>query len=130
MKTRIEQELALIRSYYPDIEVQEKEGRVWVKKVNYPLPSGWNLEATEVAFNFPPGFPGNPPYGIYVPDSLLFNQKSALTGCQFTPPFEGNWGMISWTPDGIWKPNVNIVGGTNMLNFLKSFSDFFKEGIK
>lgn len=129
MTERIQQELALLRQYYPDIEVLEHSGMVWARIHRYKLPqnSRWSSEETAVAFNFQVGYPGTAPYGIYVPSNLAHaGNTSFLTGAQFPPPFEGSWSMLSWAPEN-WQPGADLVKGANMLHFVRSFSERFKE---
>lgn len=130
MNPRIAQELELIRKYYPNMIIANTDNLVWVKLPDYKLPSdiGWSKSVTEVVFNFPTGYPAAHPYGLYVPSDLSCNGQSAfLAGPQFPPPFEGNWSMISWAPLE-WRPTADLVSGMNMLNYIKTFSERFKEG--
>ncbi len=133
MTPRIEQELELIRKHFPNCEVKQSDGLIWVKIPGYKIPTGlgWNKTSTDVAFHFPIGYPGVPPYGLYVACNLLFNNNNVLGGVSLRPPFDGEWGLLSWTFDDTeWKSRLNpdIVRGINMLNFIHSFSDRFKEG--
>ena len=73
MEERIQQELALLRQRYPNLEYQE-QGQ-WVRIPDHRLPPGWDRLATDVAFQIPVGYPGTPPYGIYVPVGLTFEEK-------------------------------------------------------
>jgi len=71
MQGRIDTELALLRKFNAAIEYVS-QGQ-WVRLLRHPLPPGWNRSETAVAWQIPPGYPGTPPYGIYVPAGLLFN---------------------------------------------------------
>lgn len=129
MEKRIEQELALLRRYYPNLEYVA-DGR-WVKIPSYSMPPGWNRAATDVAFQFPNGYPTAPPYGIYVPSGLLFNNQSPgnyteTPGPQ--PPFGGKWSIFSWQPEDQWFATADLVTGSNMLNFARGFKDRFEQG--
>ena len=77
MQKRIEEELELIRQRFPDVEYQEEER--WVRVSSYSLPGGWNRETTDVAFQISPGHPGAPPYGIYVPAGLRYQERNPTT---------------------------------------------------
>ena len=131
MQERIQEELALVRWEYPEAEYLE-EGQ-WVRIPSYSLPEGWNRSSTEVAFQIPSSYPGTPPYGIYVPVGIQFNgvRPNNYTGPAGTPPpFEGEWGVFSWSPgDGQWRPTTDIRKGSNLLNWVIGFADRFKEGL-
>lgn len=131
MQERIEQELALLRRYYPGL-VYVPTG-LWIWIAAYPLSAGWNREATAVAFQISPGHPGTPPYGIYAPVGLRFNavrpnNYTEPAGTQ--PPFQGSWGVFSWLPsEGEWQPAVTLTAGTNLLTWVRGFAERFKEGL-
>jgi len=130
MEERVERELALLRQRYGDLEYGE--GGRWVRIPSYLLPEGWNRSSTEVVFQIPVGFPGTPPYGIYTPAGLLFNNERPndyTEPASTQPPFSGTWGIFSWTPqDGQWGPTADIVSGCNLLNWVTGFADRFREG--
>ena len=131
MQDRIEEELALLRRNFPAL-TYVPDGR-WVRLPAYPLPAGWNRPATDVAFPIGVGYPGTPPYGIYVPEGLLFkdarpNNYSEPAGTQ--PPFGGVWGVFSWQPeDGHWRPGATVAAGTNLFVWVRGFADRFLQGV-
>ena len=131
MQERIQEELALVRWEYPEAEYLE-EGQ-WVRIPSYSLPEGWNRSSTEVAFQIPSSYPGTPPYGIYVPVGIQFNgvrPNNYTEPAGTPPPFEGEWGVFSWSPsDGQWRPTTDIRKGSNLLNWVIGFADRFKEGL-
>jgi hypothetical protein len=129
MSDRIVQELALLRKHYPDLEYREA-GR-WVRIPAYPLSPGWNRESSDVAIRIKVEYPGTPPYGFFVPAGLRYNGQvpgsySEPAGEQ--PPFGGTWGMFSWQVAEQWFPTADVVTGSNLLNFARSFADRFREG--
>lgn len=132
MEERIEEEFQLIRKYYPTLTVSNC--KKWGLIENFKLPSemSWNKESIPVCFTIPSGYPGSVPYGIYVPSDLQCDHKEPMSFKKVAdnkPPFEGDWGMLSWTPDaGEWKPTSDILLGSNLLNFINTFHDRFKEG--
>ena len=130
MKERIEQELALLRRHWPDLEYQE-EGH-WIRIPSYPLPVGWNRSVTDVVFQIPVSYPGTPPYGIYTPAGLTFKDerpKDYVEPATQQLPFTGVWGIFSWTPvDGQWRPTADLLSGSNLLNWVMGFADRFREG--
>lgn len=128
MEDRIRQELEHLRTRYK-VELVE-EGR-WARVASYPLPAGWNRTATDVAFQIPVGYPGTPPYGIYVPSGVLFNDEppdNYKEPAPSQPPFGGTWGLFSWQPDGPWLATADIVSGSNLLNWVMGFAARFREG--
>jgi len=131
MQQRIDQELALLRKYYPDLEYRP-EGH-WLRIPAYPLAEGWSRIVTDVAFQVPIGFPGTPPYGIYIPVGLTFNgarPNNYAEPASTQPPFGGSWGVLSWAPaDGQWRPTADPITGSNLLNWTRGFADRFKEGL-
>jgi hypothetical protein len=131
MQDRIEQEIALLRRYYQGLDYRP-DGQ-WALVPSYPLPPGWNKEATPVSFQIQLSYPGTPPYGIYVPAGLTYNgarANSYTEPANNRPPFEGSWGVFSWQPaDGEWRPMANITSGTNLLTWVRGFADRFKEGV-
>lgn len=130
MRERIEAELAIIRRRHPEAEYRA-EGH-WVKVPGYPLPRGWNRSATDTVFQIPAGFPGTPPYGIYVPAGLTYDgvrPENYTEPAPTQPPFDGIWGFLSWNPDaGEWRPTADPSGGSNLLNWVIGFGHRFQEG--
>src|SRR6266566_596835 len=126
MTTRIEQELVRLRTRYPDLEYRE-HGQ-WVRLPTYRLPAGWSLETADVVFQIPVGFPGTPPYGIYVPNGLRFNGQAPGTPASNQPPYAGGWLLLSWTPDeGQWRVTTDPSTGANLLNWVVGFGQRFRE---
>ena len=124
---RIELELERLRTRWPDLEY--RPGGQWVRIPSYPLPPGWSRPSIPVVFQVPAGFPGTPPYGIYVSPGLTFNGQSPGTSVPSQPPFEGQWVIISWTPDdGQWHATADPASGSNLLNWVVGFSQRFREG--
>ncbi|HXG06097.1 MAG TPA: hypothetical protein VNI77_02085 [Nitrososphaera sp.] len=86
-----------------------------------------------MAFQIPlAGYPGVPPYGIYAPAGLTFKgvlPDNYTEPASAQPPFGGTWGVFSWTPeDGQWRATADLVTGSNLLNWVLSFADRFREG--
>jgi len=130
VRERIEQELALLRGRWPDVEYRA-EGH-WFRIPAYPLPAGWNRPNTDVAFQPQVSHPGTPPYGIYVPAGLTFNgvrPENYAEPAPTQPPFGGAWGILSWTPvDGEWRATADPTTGSNLLNWAVGFAVRFREG--
>lgn len=127
---RVDAELEMLRKQYPRLEY-DPAGH-WIRIPDYALPEGWNLPATDVAFQIPNGYPGTEPYGIYVPAGLQFKGASPTSytvPASNKPSFPGTWGVFSWAPgDGVWRPTVELHSGPNLLNYARGFADRFREG--
>ena len=129
MKERIEKELELIRTMFPNIKYTENGH--WFYIPSYSLPDGWNRAATEIAFQIKDGYPATKPYAFYVPNGILYNEqapKNYKASANNQPPFEGIWGELSWTISSPWQPTSDIAKGSNLLNWMLSFENRFKEG--
>jgi hypothetical protein len=128
--TRINDEITLLRSAFPDAEL---EGQ-WVLIKNYPVPPEprWSQPIISVCFQVLIGYPGTPPYGFYVPKGLKCNDTSPLRYTEVIntkPPFAGEWGFFSWQHDNSWFATDKVETGSNLLNFARSFRDRFLEGV-
>ncbi len=132
MTPRLEAELELLRKYYPTLEFVEQG--LWVRIKEYTVPSGanWSRSKTDVAFQVPAGYPGTNPYGFYVPSGITCDGRTPTNyqdPAANRPPFPGTWGVFSWSPADGWKPTSDIVAGPNLLNFVRTFADRFREGV-
>lgn len=129
MEERVQIEIGMLRTRYPDLKISQDER--WICIPSYSLPVGWKLSSADVAFQIPVGYPGTPPYGIYVPIGLFFQEKRPKNYTEpapSQPPFAGTWGIFSWQP-GQWLPKVDPISGSNLLNWVIGFADRFREGI-
>jgi len=134
MRARIEQELALLREHYPDVEHKELDGEDWFRLPRYGFPPGWQvgqtaIEESEIAFQVKADYPGAPPYGFLVPTNLNFKGAAPTnTGAPpKQPPFAGNWLHFSWSVDD-WSAKADGRKGSNLLAWSRSFSQRLKEG--
>ncbi len=128
---RIQAEIDYLKQSFPDLQYIEK-GR-WVLIPNQQLSDGWSPSIDDVAFQIPQnGYPGNAPYGIYVRAGITFNGQlpnNYNSNVSPQPPFEGDWGILSWTAvGGHWKPGATVASGANLVNWVNSFSVRFKGG--
>jgi len=131
VKERIEQEIALLKKYFPYLEYREDGD--WFLVPSYPLPSGWSKATTDVAFQLPAaGYPGAPPYGIYTPSGLTFDGSKPdnyTDPAPAQPPFGGSWGIFSWEPQqGQWRATADLLTGSNLLNWVQGFAERFRQG--
>ena len=131
MPPRLSRELEILKRRYPDLGFVEAGW--WILIPRYPLPNGWNRESSDTAFQVPIGYAGTPPYGFYVPSGLRFDGKKPdnyQEPAANKPPYEGEWGMFSWSIDGTWRtPTTDFVGGESLNSFVLSFADRFGAGV-
>lgn len=135
MDERIEKELILLRREYPALEYKEINGIGWILIPAYKLPPNiWNFDCIAVCFQIPSGYPGNPPYGFFIKTGLLLKLSNEKPSNAYSDsdsaqtPFDGTWGKFSWQNDNSWRPTSDLNSGSNLLNFVRSFNDRFKEG--
>lgn len=131
MTDRIVQELELLRKDCLNLEFRE-EGQ-WILLPQYKLATDlWNKSVLAVCFKIPPAYPGEPPYGFYVHNDLVLKETGEKPVNAYTDgaatPFDGVWGQFSWQQDNSWRPTADLKSGSNLLNFVRSFQDRFKEG--
>lgn len=127
---RLDDELALLRTAYPDLEYRNVGGAHWVRIPAYAVPEGWSARSAEVAFQIP-AQPGQAPYAFCVRPPLKLGNGN--TPSNYSPSAATPWGndfaQFSWSPLEAWIPKADIREGANMLNFARSFADRFLERI-
>ncbi len=127
---RIEEELRLIRKHYPQVGFVE-EGW-WFRIPDFGLaPEGhWHPPRVDVVFQAPEGYPGTHPYGIYVPPRITFDGRppNNYAAASKPIPFPGTWWVLSWYPEA-WRPTADVASGPNILSFVWSIQDRFREGV-
>lgn len=126
---RIDEELTLLRRFYPDLEYKG-EGR-WVRFPHFKVPAEpkWSSQVVDVAVQFLPGYPGQKPYAFYVSPPLTLESgvpvKDACASVE--PPWPGQWQKFSWdAPE--WFATADLRTGSNMLNFVQTFSERLAQG--
>ena len=128
MNERIEQELALLRTVYPDLEWHPES--LWVRIPSYPLPDGvWQRSGIELAFQLPQNLPGQQPYGFWVRPGLQLANGGVPNNYTYpvSTPLGEEWGQFSWSLAS-WQPQADITAGSNMLNFVRSIANRLREG--
>lgn len=134
MRPRIEQELALLRRYYPGVQHQESGGEDWFWLPDYPFPDGWQIgvkaiNKAPVVFKVSAGYPTTAPYGFATTAGINFKgSPPGSPGSPVSPPFDGTWQHFSWSPDGDWQPTADALKGSNLVAWARSFSARLKEG--
>jgi hypothetical protein len=126
----VEDNLALLRTAYPDLECRPDGGQHWVRIASYGLPAAiWTAEAVEVAFRIP-SQPGEAPYGFWVRPSPTLASGVAVQNYTFpaSTPWGTEWGQFSFAPAGPWQPKADVRAGANMLNFARGIADRLREG--
>jgi E2/UBC family protein E len=132
MTDRIEKELELLRRYYPQAEWHESGQNGWIRIPNFSIPRGiWNRDQVTVCFQVPIGFPGTAPYAFYIEGGLRLKGTETKPGSYEEPsatPFEGTWGKLSWQHADTWRATEDLASGSNLTNFVQSFTDRLAEG--
>jgi hypothetical protein len=130
MANRINEEVALMRARYPDLE-HFGSGN-WVRIPGFRLPGGWSRAEISLVFQFPTSnFPQAAFYGFYVPSGLRFGTaipKNFTDPSPAHPPLAGAWAFFSGHPDP-WNPSPQIEKGSNGLSWLHSIYARFLQGI-
>jgi len=44
------------------------------------------------------------------------------------PPFNGSWGVFSWSPENGWRATADLIKGSNLLNWVLGFANRFSDG--
>ena len=130
---RLEEEHRLIMSVFPSV-IRSGDWFL-IEHDARATRAGWNPEPFPVAFHARPGHPGQVPYGIYVPSTARVGDQAPndfVANASTHPPFDGEWGVLSWQgdADGIpWIPAVAVRGGANLLNYVITFEERFQQGV-
>jgi hypothetical protein len=122
MNERLTEELELIRSRYPSLEFSEAD--YWARVHDYPVPTNWGREKSEIAFQVPRDVFGQEPYGFWVRPFLALpngGQPSNTSPESVATGFGEGWQQFSWSPDG-WHPGPTAHAGSNLLDFVRSFA--------
>ena len=122
MTSRVEAELEILRAWYPNLQIEESG--LWVLVPDYGVdPVMWKRPTVEVACQIPEALPGQQPYGFYVrpnpPSNPEFPKQT---------PWGSDFGFFSWAPE-VWNPTDDPSKGSNMLDFVRSFAQRFREGV-
>jgi hypothetical protein len=127
MNERAWEEARLVASEHPDLELRPSDG--WARIPSYPLPNGvWTARVAEIAFRFPEGLPGQAPYGFWVRPFLTLASGATVQNATPAPtPFGEDWMQFSWSADP-WHPGATAAAGSNMLKYVRSFSQRLAEG--
>jgi len=123
---RLKGELALLQTYFPQLEYRDDGRWIWIP--GYGVPTDlWAPEQVTVACHFQPLYPGQAPYGIWVQPGLRLKKTGQQSADHYSEPagdipLVGTWGKFSFSPIS-WRPTDDLASGDNMLNFILSFRD-------
>jgi hypothetical protein len=134
MRLRIQEELALLHRFFPDVEHLELNGEDWFRIPNYHFPPGWkdgdkNVDSGPVIFKLQPTYPTAEPYGFSISSGITYEGTRPNNICQNQSPFAGSWQQFSWQPEGTWNPNNQTDCGSNLLSWVRSFRLRLAEGV-
>jgi hypothetical protein len=130
MRDRIQKEYGLLKKYYPEVTALEVGDSCWFRLPKFPIvgPS-WNNAEADVCFEAKVSYPGTPPYSFYVEGGLRSNNARPNDSEEpAATPFPGTWGRFSWQHEA-WNTTEDLVSGSNLLNFVRSFPDRLRQGI-
>lgn len=133
MRARIEQEYALLKKYYPDTIAHEQGESCWFRIPQFPISGDvWDKTHADICFEAKVSYPGTAPYSFYVERGLRARGDNNARPKDYeepaATPFPGTWGRFSWQHEA-WNPTEDLVSGSNLLNFVRSFPDRLKEGL-
>jgi hypothetical protein len=125
MSPWIENQLALLRGAFPDVEYLPAEH--WCRIAQFKVPPGWSAEVVELCFRITES-EAIAPYGFWVRPALTLPGGAMPTNCAagVQTGFGAGWAQFSWAPV-TWRPAVNGDAGDNILHFVRSFADRLKE---
>jgi len=125
---RRKQELDLLRGKYGELE--HGENLDWVLFKHFPMPCGWNREATELVVIIPPGYPTTPPDNFHVRNGLRIitdgTEKLPSNYSENQSVLGGNWAQFSYHAQG-WNPSPDLLEGDNLLTFMLAVEQRLKE---
>jgi hypothetical protein len=120
----VNEQLALLRTQWPDLIYLEADH--WVLLPGWNFPEGWSVQTADIACRIPEAA-NVAPYAFYV--NVAAPTYNGETPDNVTPsnavPFKGSWSAFSWAPDGPWPA---AGGKSNMLHFVRSFNHRLNEG--
>ena len=123
---RREREFELLKQKYGELE--HGENLDWVQFKRFPMPPGWNREATELLVVIPPGYPATPPDNFFVRDGLRtaggaapgnYSEGQSVLG--------GTWAQFSYHAKE-WNPAPDPNVGDSILTFMIGVEARLREG--
>lgn len=129
MNARIEDELALLRQHYRQVDYLAANSMHWFQVQALKVPEGWSPEKISTVFAVTEGHPGAQPYGFFVPKNLNNGgTPPSENQASHPPPFEGEWRFLSWAPVG-WQATADVRSGSNLWGWVRTFAHRLREGI-
>jgi len=133
MTERLAKEMAILSTVFGDAEFHDKDSG-WVRIPRYSVQyGGWKQAEVSVCFQVPAGYPGDAPYAFWVSPLLRLEGTDAAPRNNYQEPsptpFKGTWGRFSWSHDSSWNPGIDPAAGSNILDFVLTFRERFREGI-
>ncbi|MFC1752254.1 E2/UBC family protein [Thermoproteota archaeon] len=119
MQERIIQEIGLLKEKYPNLALGQDYD--WAMIPDFPLPEGYNRNATKLLFLIPKTYPHVAPDCFYVETGLRLTNGNMPSNYNeyMDVPVGGTWGYFSWHQE-IWQSVDEIQKGDNLLSFIKS----------
>lgn len=123
MAERLLEEMALLKSHFPNATLHESSK--WVYIPEWKLPDIWSVPTVTICFQIPDAYPGQAPYAFYVsPHDIRPKNGNGIGNTQMATdtPYGGQWLKFSWANEA-WQPTAELKQGSNLLNFVNSFRD-------
>jgi hypothetical protein len=96
-------ELSAVRERYSQAQLREADGQRALLVTGVPLPSGWNLSETAIAFLIPVGFPHAAPDCFFADADLRLASGAEPANSAMQPLLGSQYRWFSWHPVG-WRP--------------------------
>lgn len=132
MRDRLQKEYELLKKFFPETIAQEIDGNCWFRIANFVIKGDlWDKQRADACFEAKVSYPSTPPYSFYIQGGLrtkVTNERPKDYEEPAQTPFEGIWGRFSWQHEN-WCPTDDLVSGSNLLNFVRTFADRIGEGI-
>lgn len=119
------QEIELLRKKYGLVEHGQNSD--WLLFKEFPLPSGWNRQNTELLIVIPPGYPATPPDNFYVQNGFRLQDGRTAGGYSENQSIcGGSWGQFSYHAQS-WNPCADFRDGDSLFTFIFSIEQRLHE---
>ena len=116
-RARLDDEELLLAAAFSGIQL-DRDNRV-VLLPEYPLPSGWSHDRTDVLFVYPSNYPRGCPDNVCTrPDLTLANGQAAQNLMGEVELLGRTWLQFSWHIEGEWRPTASASQGSNLVTYL------------
>lgn len=125
MLDRRHKEIKLLRKKYGSL--QHGENLEWILFKEFPYPTGWNRDESELLILVPQGYPATPPTGFCVTAGLRTASGASPSNYSEGASYLGKqWGQFSYRAE-TWNPSEDLLDGDNLLTFMIGVERRLKE---